>query len=90
MSMTATNMTDRIARAIHTALPGASGGNGPPDWDDLGEDARAGYRLAAHRAIGAMRIPTDEMLHEGDRRDLARDAANVWERMVFTALTVPG
>jgi hypothetical protein len=80
-------MMDRIARAIHTALPGASGGNAPPAWDDLGEEGRTGYLLAAHRALGAMRVPSDAMLREGERRDLARDAANIWERMVFTALS---
>jgi hypothetical protein len=81
------SMMDRVARAIHAALPHAGGGNAPPDWDDLGDEGRAGYFLAAHRAIGAMRVPTDVMLHEGERRDLARDAANIWERMIFTALS---
>jgi hypothetical protein len=81
-------MLDRVARAIHTALPGATGGLAPPpDWDALGEDDRAGYRVAAQRAISAMRVPSDAMLREGGRRDLARDAANIWERMVFTALS---
>ena len=81
------SMTDRIARAIHTALPGAARGDAPPGWDDLGEEDRAAYRIAARRAIGAMRVPSDAMLREGERRDLARDAANIWERMVFTTLS---
>ena len=79
-------MMDRVARAIHATLPRVAGGPAALDWDDLGDEARDGYRLAAHRAIVAMRLPTDAMLREGDRRDLARDAANVWERMIFTAL----
>ncbi|PXA83311.1 hypothetical protein DMC47_43970 [Nostoc sp. 3335mG] len=81
------SMMDRIARAIHAALPGAAGGNAPPAWEDLGDESRAGYLLAAHRALGAMRVPSDTMLREGERRDLARDAANIWERMIFTALS---
>lgn len=81
------SMMDRVARAIHAALPGTAGSDAPPGWDDLGEDSRAGYRIAAQRAISAMRVPSDAMLHEGARRDLARDAANIWERMVFTALS---
>jgi len=81
------SMMDRVARAIHAALPGVTGDPAPPPWDDLGEDGRTAYRIAAQRAISAMRVPSDAMLHEGERRDLARDAANIWERMVFTALS---
>jgi hypothetical protein len=77
-------MIDRVAHAIHAALAGEA-----PAWETLHEESRDAYRRAAHRAIGAMRVPTSPMLHEGDRRDLARDAANIWERMVFAALSGP-
>lgn len=84
------SMIDRVARAIHVALPRVAISGAPIPWDDLTDEARADYRAAAHRAISVMRSPTEIMLREGDRRDLSRDAANIWERMVFTALSEPG
>jgi hypothetical protein len=81
------SMIDRVARAIHIALPRMAISGAPIAWDDLTDEARADYHAAAHRAISTMRIPSEAMLREGERRDLSRDAANIWERMVFTALS---
>ncbi|WP_454886879.1 hypothetical protein [Sphingomonas oryzagri] len=83
------SMIDRVARAIHIALPRMALSGAPIAWDDLTDEARADYHAAAHRAISIMRIPSDAMMREGDRRDLSRDTANIWERMVFTALSEP-
>lgn len=80
-------MLDQVARALHATLPRTATGDAAPAWDDLPEEARGDYRLAAYRAIAAMRVPSDPMLAEGARSDLSPDAANVWERMVFTALS---
>jgi hypothetical protein len=33
-----------------------------------------------------LRSPTDQMLADGNRRDLPQDAANIWERMAYRAL----
>jgi hypothetical protein len=82
------SMIDRVARAIYAAAPRLVSG-APLAWDDLEDETRSDYRVAAAKAIAAMRIPTDAMLDAGDRRDLARDAANIWERMVFTAMSEP-
>ncbi|WBO21625.1 hypothetical protein [Sphingomonas abietis] len=80
-------MIDRVAHAIHAAVPRLAISGAVLAWDDLSDEARAEYRIAASRAIAAMRIPTDAMLDAGDRRDLPHDAANIWERMVFTAMS---
>ncbi len=79
-------MINRVARAIHTVLPPAAISGAPIAWDDMSDEARADYAVAARRAIAAMRFATDAMINQGDRRDLARDAANIWERMVYTAM----
>jgi hypothetical protein len=83
------SMINRVARAIYAAAPQLAISDAPQAWDDLEDEARSDYRAAAAKAIAAMRIPTDAMLDAGDRRDLARDAANIWERMVFTAMSEP-
>jgi hypothetical protein len=86
------NMIERIARAIHQALSipaaGSSTADGSaPAWDDLPYEERVAYLKAARNALGAMRHPTQSMLNAGARRDLPQDADNIWERMIFTALT---
>ena len=83
------SMIDRVAHAIYTAAPRLAISGTPLAWDDLEDETRGDYRIAASKAIAAMRTPTDAMLDAGDRRDLSRDAANIWERMVFTAMSEP-
>jgi gamma-glutamyl:cysteine ligase YbdK (ATP-grasp superfamily) len=83
------SMIDRVAHAIYAAAPRLAISGAPLAWDDLEDETRSDYRVAARKAIAAMRIPTDAMLDAGDRRDLSRDAANIWERMMFTAISEP-
>jgi hypothetical protein len=79
----AMSMIDRVARAIHAALPRTAISGAMIAWDDMSDEGRDEYVIAAHRAISAMRVPSETMLREGDRRDLSHDAANIWERMVL-------
>ena len=76
------SMLERVGRAVHAAKTDAA----IDDWDMMPESERRPYRNAARRIVAAMLVPTDEMIAEGKRRDLPRDAANIWERMVFRAL----
>jgi hypothetical protein len=79
-------MNERIARALCLVAPKIAISGAIIGWSDLSEESRSDYRIAAQRVIAEMRYPTDEMLADGDRRGLPRDAANVWERMIFRAL----
>ena len=73
---------ERIACSIHGALlPGAAA------WETLGAAEQTVYLDAARRALQALRMPSDAMLAEGNRRDLPADAANIWERMIYRALS---
>lgn len=79
-------MLKRIACGIHASLTGAPSLEADTVWDALTEAEKAPYYAAALRMLTIIRTPTDKMLAEGNRRDMPRDAANVWERMAYRAL----
>ncbi len=79
-------MNERVARALCLIAPRIAISGATIAWDNLSVEARSEYRVAAQRVIAAMRDPTDEMLADGNRRDMPHDAANIWERMIFRAL----
>lgn len=82
-------MNERVARAFHSNVSPGMAQTASLDWDELPDVVRADFRVAAQKLIAAMRLPTDDMLAEGDRRDLPKDAANMWERMIFRAMYGP-
>ena len=79
-------MLSRIARAIHAGLSDTPPADADTAWKSLPQSEKARYLQTALRTLTIMRTPTDAMLIEGDRRDMAADAANVWERMIYRAL----
>jgi hypothetical protein len=82
-------MRDRIARTIHASLTGAQALASDAQWSEVPDAERSAYLLAAHRILVILRSPTDAMLAEGNAGS-ARDAANVWETMIYRALHESG
>ena len=78
-------MDERIARTIHASLSGASSAEADVRWNDMTSGDRSPYLIAARRVLHTLRTPTAPMLAEGNAGS-ARDAANVWERMIYRAL----
>jgi len=83
--MSAVIMSERIAKAIHASLTGAPSLDADILWDELPDSERSAYLIAAHRILVILRSPTEAMLAEGNRSS-ARDAANIWEMMIYRAL----
>ncbi|GAA0314727.1 hypothetical protein GCM10009087_26440 [Sphingomonas oligophenolica] len=79
-------MLTRIARGIHASLSGAASIEGDSEWEAMSESQRTPHLMAALRMLTIIRTPTDAMLKEGDRAGAPSDAANIWERMAYTAL----
>ena len=79
-------MNERVAKILCLIAPKIAISGASIAWDNLSEESRTEYRIAAQRVVASMRDPTDEMLADGNRRDMPHDAANVWERMIFRAL----
>ncbi|MDB5737007.1 MAG: hypothetical protein JWO65_675 [Sphingomonas bacterium] len=80
-------MTERMAQTIYAMAEPPTIGGAPIAWADLPDDDKAPFWKAARHILMVMRAPTPAMLAEGDRRDLPADAANVWERMLFAAMS---
>jgi hypothetical protein len=79
-------MLERIARGIHASLSGAASIEADATWDSMPNGEREPYYAAALRMLTVIRTPTKAMLLEGNRAGAPMDAANVWERMAYTAL----
>jgi len=78
-------MIHRIARAIHASLADLPPREADTAWDQLADAERTPYFLTARRVLTILRNPTDAMLRDGNLGS-ARDAANIWEAMIFRAL----
>ncbi|MEG3152169.1 hypothetical protein U1769_19960 [Sphingomonas sp. ZT3P38] len=79
-------MLMRIAQGIHASLSGKPSIEADIAWETMSVSERAQYVTAAVRMLTILRSPTDQMLADGNRRDLPQDAANIWERMAYRAL----
>ncbi|MFA6117497.1 MAG: hypothetical protein WC729_26130 [Sphingomonas sp.] len=79
-------MLMRIARGIHASLSGAESIDADREWETMSVKDRSPYVTAGVRMLTILRTPTDQMLADGNRRDLPHDAANIWERMAYRAL----
>lgn len=78
-------MDERIAKAIHASLTDAPSMDEDHRWTAMQSAEKAPFLTAARRVLHVMRNPTSGMLGEGDA-SRARDAANIWERMIYRAL----
>jgi hypothetical protein len=83
--MLVVSMFHRIAKVLHASLSNAPSLEADIAWEDMAEDEKSQYWIAAQRILQIMRTPSDAMLRAGNL-GTARDAANVWERMMFCAL----
>jgi len=79
------SIDERIAKTIHASLTNASVLEADRAWDALPDAQRTPYRVAARRVLHELRTPTARMIADGNH-GTARDAANVWERMIYGAL----
>ncbi|CAN5614160.1 hypothetical protein BH10PSE14_BH10PSE14_31410 [soil metagenome] len=80
------SIVERIARGIHASLSGVASIDADSAWDEMADAEQAPYVTAAIRMLTIIRTPSDEMLKAGNRAGAPGDAANVWERMAYTAL----